>query len=144
MSAEVLLTEIAPNLRAPFAIDQSEPYLCYAMEEQPSVVESQNPNQADRLTPERFLKQAQASEAPPAGLPVELQALWKDVRGESGRALEMIEEEPGLNAVWVRAYLRRKRGDDSIATDLYAKAIRPRASGSSVAEREQILEVLLG
>jgi len=114
------------------------------MQEQSPVVENQNPKRTERLTPERFLEQARANDTPPGSLPIELQALWRDVRGESDRALEMIEEETDLNAVWVRAYLRRKRGDGSIAADLYAKAIRPNASGSCVAERDRILGVLLG
>ena len=52
----------------------------------------------------------------------------------------------GLQALQhlVATAFRRKLGDESIAAYWYAKAIRPVATGSHVAERDLILRVLLG
>lgn len=96
------------------------------------------------LTSQRLLEHAQSAEKPPAGLPAALEALWWDAHGDPAKALQIAEEDHGLNAVWVRAYLRRKMGDESIAGYWYAKAIRPVATGSNIAERELILKVLIG
>ncbi|HEY5550404.1 MAG TPA: hypothetical protein VIK52_00845 [Opitutaceae bacterium] len=96
------------------------------------------------LTAQRLLEHAQSAAAPPGGLPAALEALWWDAHGDPAKAMLIAEADPGLNAVWVRAYLRRKMGDESIASYLYAKAIRPVATGSQVSERELILKVLLG
>lgn len=91
-----------------------------------------------------LVEHAQTSATPPEGLPAALLALWWDAHGDPVKALEIAEIDAGLNAVWVRAYLRRKLGDESIAAYWYAKAIRPVATGSHVAERDLILKVLLG
>jgi hypothetical protein len=96
------------------------------------------------MTSERLLDQAQKAKVPPKGLSTAVQALWWDIRGDAAKALELVENEAGLNSVWVRAYLRRKNGDESIAAYWYAKAIRPAATGSHLAERDLILKVLLG
>jgi hypothetical protein len=96
------------------------------------------------LTAEALIGHAQTAEAPPEGLPAAQLALWWDAHGNPDKALEIAEIESGLNAVWVRAYLRRKLGDDSIAAYWYSKAIRPVATGSHAAERDLILKVLLG
>jgi len=91
-----------------------------------------------------LIEHAQASDTPPEGLPAALLALWWDAHGDPVKALEIAEIDAGLNAVWVRAYLRRKMGDESIAAYWYAKAIRPVATGSHVVERDLILKVLSG
>jgi len=64
--------------------------------------------------------------------------------GNPVKALEIAEIDTDLNAVWVRAYLRWKVGDDSIAVRWYAKVIRPVATGSHVDERDLILKVPSG
>ena len=97
-----------------------------------------------RLTPSALLEHAGSHDSPPAGLTPDIEALWWDAHGDTKRALQLVEEEPGLNAVWVRAYLRRKLGDEAIASYWYSKAIRPVAKGSSVTERDVILKVLIG
>lgn len=91
-----------------------------------------------------LIEHAQESRTPPEGIPAAILALWWDAHGDPVKALEIAEIDAGLNAVWVRAYLRRKLGDESIAAYWYAKAIRPVATGSHVAERDLILNVLLG
>jgi hypothetical protein len=96
------------------------------------------------MTPSELLRSAAHDPAPPAGLPPALVALWWDARGETARALESIENEENLNAVWVRAYLRRRLGDEEIAAYWYAKAARPMARGSFQVERDAMLAVLLG
>lgn len=96
------------------------------------------------MTSKRLIEHAQKARVPPRGLPTAIEALWWDIRGDATKALELVENEPRLNAVWVRAYLRRKKGDESIAAYWYAKAIRPTATGSHLAERDLILKVLLG
>jgi len=96
------------------------------------------------MTSKRLIENAQTAKAPPKGLPAAIEALWWDIHGDAAKALGLVENEPGLNSVWVRAYLRRKKGDESIAAYWYAKAIRPTATGSHIAERDLILRVLLG
>ena len=96
------------------------------------------------LSPKSLIEHAGSHDSPPAALRPEIAAIWWDVHGDTTHALQIVEEEPGLNAVWVRAYLRRKMGDDAIASYWYAKAIRPKATGSSVAERDMLLKVLIG
>jgi hypothetical protein len=96
------------------------------------------------MTSKRLLEHARKAKVPPKGIPVAIEALWWDVHGDSAKAFELVENEPGLNSVWVRAYLRRKKGDESIAAYWYARAIRPTATGSHAAERDLILKVLLG
>ena len=95
------------------------------------------------LSPSALLEHAASHDSPPSGLATEIEALWWDAHGDTKHALELVEEEPGLNAVWIRAYLRRKLGDQAIASFWYAKAIRPVAKGSSVSERNLILKVLM-
>ena len=98
----------------------------------------------ERLSPSVFLEHAASHDSPPSDLAVEIEALWWDAHGDTERALELLEEEPGLNAVWIRAYVRRKLGDQAIASFWYAKAGRPVARGSSGTERNLILKVVLG
>lgn len=96
------------------------------------------------LTPKGLIDHAQSADTPPEGLAPSIESIWWDAHGDSARALQIVENESGLNSVWVRAYLRRKMGDEAIAAYWYAKAIRPKASGSHVVERDLILKVLLG
>lgn len=96
------------------------------------------------LTAEALVEHAQTADTPPGELPAAILALWWDAHGNPDKALEVAETDSGLNAIWVRAYLRRKHGDDSIAAYLYSKAIRPMATGSHSAERDLILKVLFG
>ena len=49
-------------------------------------------------------------EGPPA-VPVLLQALWHDARGEWDAAHRMTQEIDSADAAWVHAYLHRKEGD---------------------------------
>jgi len=96
-----------------------------------------------QLTPEALVEHAGSNDSPPGCLSPEIEALWWDAHGDTEHALQLVEEERSLDAVWVRAYLRRKLGDEAIAAYWYAKAIRARAKGSSVSEREAILKILL-
>lgn len=96
------------------------------------------------LSPQNLLEHARTHDSPPPDLPPAIEAIWWDEHGKPERALQVVQDEAGLNAVWVRAYLRRKRGDETTAAYLYAKAIRPKATGCHQVERDRILEVLSG
>lgn len=91
-----------------------------------------------------FVERARTAAELPAGLPPELKAIWWDARDDLLKALQVVEGEVGLNAVWVRAYLRRRMGDDAIASYWYSKAVRPPASGNFAAERDRMPEILIG
>jgi len=72
------------------------------------------------MTLEEFQKAAGPSPqwAPP------LRALWLDAAGKWEAAHQAIQDDEGLEAAWVHAYLHRKEGDDSNAQYWYARASR--------------------
>jgi hypothetical protein len=134
---------ICPKFRASVAFEAGLPYVSLAMQATSSPRKTRKSNKQPKFTAQKLIESAQSADQPPKGLTAAIEALWWDVHDDPAKALEVAEPDSGLNAIWVRAYLRRKRGDDSIAAYLYAKAIRPLATGSHVAERDTILKVLL-
>ena len=81
---------------------------------------------------------------PPAGLPLLLQALWWDARGNFDRAHEIAQEDSsGQESAWVHAYLHRKEGDWVNAGYWYKRAHQPHPENSSDEEWRQIATVLL-
>jgi len=63
-------------------------------------------------------------DAPPAGWPPPLAALWWDARGDWARAHGLVDELETLDGMAVHAYLHRKEGALSNADYWYARAGR--------------------
>lgn len=92
------------------------------------------------------LDELQASlsrDAPPPGLPLAVEALWHDARGDWDRAHRIAQDIPGADGSWVHAYLHRKEGDLGNASYWYRRAGRVRASAPLEQEWEEIAEALL-
>ncbi len=82
--------------------------------------------------------------APPSGLGPALEALWADGRGDWNGAHELVQQDEGMEASWVHAYLHRKEGDLANAGYWYRRAGKPQGSGSLESEWRDITVTLLG
>jgi hypothetical protein len=96
------------------------------------------------MTLEGFNRSVNDDPKPPKDLDLTLQALWWDAKGDWEKAHQLAQNDPSANASWVHAYLHRKEGDASNAAYWYAKAVKPVAHGSLPAERDAIVDALLG
>jgi hypothetical protein len=85
----------------------------------------------------------EGAEAVPSGLPVAVQALWYDARGDWDEAHRCAQEDEGSNGSWVHAYLHRKEGDLSNARYWYRRAGKEVFDGSLDEEWERIARALL-
>ena len=83
------------------------------------------------------------SEAPPAGLPPLLLALWYERKGDWNRAHAIAQDIDGRDAALVHAYLHRREGDLSNAGYWYRQANRPVERGDKDAEWRAIVAALL-
>ena len=90
------------------------------------------------------LKSTLSNAAPESGLSSPLAALWWAAKGEWARAHEIVQDEEGVDAAWVHAYLHRVEGDLGNAGYWYRQAGKPAASGPLEAEWDQIVQSLLG
>lgn len=75
------------------------------------------------MTPEEF-RATLPHEAPPAGLPVPLAALWWDGKGDWARAHSLVDSLETPEGMAVHAYLHRKEGADWNADYWYRRAGR--------------------
>ena len=66
-----------------------------------------------------------SADAPPPGLSLALQALWRDGKGDWDGAHEAAQADGGGAGDWVHAYLHRKEGDAGNAAYWYRRAGRP-------------------
>lgn len=80
---------------------------------------------------------------PPKELSLALAALWWDAKGDWTRAHESAQQDAGLAAAWVHAYLHRKEGDSPNAAYWYQRAGHSPARGSLEDERDAIVASLL-
>ena len=81
--------------------------------------------------------------APPAGLGDPLTALWWAAKGDWDKAHEAAQQDEGVEAAWVHAYLHRVEGDLSNAGYWYRRAGRPAANAALEAEWADIATALL-
>jgi len=79
---------------------------------------------------------------PPHSLPLPLQALWQDARGDWGTAHGLAQDAGGEDGAWVHAYLHRKEGDRGNARYWYSRAEKPEFHGTLEDEWEQIARAL--
>ncbi|RMH54837.1 MAG: hypothetical protein D6685_14440 [Bacteroidetes bacterium] len=82
-------------------------------------------------------------DAPPAGLPAPLEALWYEARGDWDRAHRLVQDDPSAEAARVHAYLHRKEGDAGNAAYWYRRAGQPRCTDSLDDEWRALVEALL-
>jgi hypothetical protein len=94
------------------------------------------------MTITEFTSSVSAS-APASGLSPPLAALWWAAKGDWGRAHAIVQDEAGVDAAWVHAYLHRVEGDPGNAAYWYRRAGKRVASGSLEAEWEQIASAFL-
>lgn len=90
------------------------------------------------------------ADAPPAGWPAPLAALWwlaKDPSGPAStgweRAHALVQAEPDRDAAWVHAHLHRIEGDAGNARYWYDRAGREHPRGTVAEERAAIVSALL-
>lgn len=81
--------------------------------------------------------------APPDKLPLALQALWHDAKGDWNAAHEAAQQQEHGDCAWVHAYLHRKEGDEWNAGYWYRRAGKPVFRESLEGEWRQITETLL-
>ncbi len=79
----------------------------------------------------------------PSNLPLFLQALWYDAKGNWNKAHELIDSLDDKNSCWVHAYLHRKEGDISNADYWYRRANKQRPSATLQNEWQDITMQLL-
>ena len=79
----------------------------------------------------------------PISLPLHLQALWYDGRGDWKTAHDLIDQLPGKDPALVHAYLHRKEGDKWNADYWYSRAGKEGPDVSSEKEWEQLLDFFL-
>ncbi|MFN4292891.1 MAG: hypothetical protein ACK4JD_02010 [Thermoflexales bacterium] len=88
-------------------------------------------------------KASLASNEPPAGLSLAMQALWWDAKGDWGKAHACAQAQDDADGAWVHAYLHRKEGDAFNAGYWYRQAGKPPFTGSLEAEWESLVQALL-
>ena len=79
----------------------------------------------------------------PASLPVYLQSLWYDAKGDWGKAHELIQDMSDQKAAWIHAYLHRKEGDIWNADYWYHRAGQLRPSVTLQEEWESLVNSFL-
>ncbi len=83
-----------------------------------------------------------AHDEPPGGVPVTLEALWWDAKGEWARAHGLVDELESPEGMAVHAYLHRKEGEAWNAEHWYGRAGRGFYRPALEAEWEALVEGL--
>ena len=84
-----------------------------------------------------------AKEKPPSGLPLGLQALWWDAKGDWNKAHECAQAAKGMTGDWAHAYLHRKEGDEANAAYWYGRAGQQASTLGLAQEWEAMARALL-
>ena len=79
----------------------------------------------------------------PSNLPLYLQALWYDAKGDWHKAHSLIDSLDDANSCWVHAYLHRKEGDIANADYWYGRAHKQRSASSLQEEWKSLTTELL-
>ncbi len=74
------------------------------------------------MTYDEFILTIENDEAPASNLPLYVQALWWDAKGNWDKAHSLIDELDDKNSCQVHAYLHRKEGDIWNADYWYRRA----------------------
>jgi hypothetical protein len=94
------------------------------------------------MTAEELRRTVQEA-APPAGLPLPVEALWWEAHGDWNRAHRMVDELTTPEGAWVHAYVHRCEGDLGNAAYWYRQAGRPANRLGLQEEWAQIVDALL-
>ncbi|MEA2899226.1 MAG: hypothetical protein QOJ84_4841 [Bradyrhizobium sp.] len=88
-------------------------------------------------------KSSLSGAAPVPDVSPPLAALWWVAKGNWDKAHAIVQDEEGVDAAWVHAYLHRVEGDLGNAGYWYRRAGKPVASGPVEAEWDSVLSALL-
>jgi hypothetical protein len=88
-------------------------------------------------------KSTLSGEAPSPSVSPPLAALWWAAKGDWAKAHEIVQDDEGVDAAWVHAYLHRVEDDLGNAGYWYRRAGKPVASGPVEAEWERIAAAFL-
>jgi hypothetical protein len=88
-------------------------------------------------------KSSLSGAAPAPGISPTLAALWWAAKGDWSKAHAMVQDDEGVDAAWVHAYLHRVDGDLGNAGYWYRQAGKPVASGPVEAEWDRVVSALL-
>jgi hypothetical protein len=80
---------------------------------------------------------------PAPGIAPPLAALWWAAKGDWDKAHAIVQDEGGVDAAWVHAYLHRVEGDLGNAGYWYRRAGKPVASGPVETEWDKVVSALL-
>jgi hypothetical protein len=92
----------------------------------------------------RDFKETLHDDAPPAGLPAPVEALWWDAKGDWARAHALVDELETKDGMAVHAYLHRKEGAEWNANYWYERAGRGFHRAALEEEWEALAEGLAG
>ena len=81
--------------------------------------------------------------ADPPGQSCLLDSVWYGLKGSWDKAHDRVQEQSGIDAAWIHAWLHRMEGDLSNARYWYGQAGRELCSGDLHAEGEAIAAELL-
>jgi hypothetical protein len=81
--------------------------------------------------------------APSPSVSPPLAALWWAAKGEWAKAHAIVQDDEGMDAAWVHAYLHRVEGDLGNASYWYRRAGKAAATGPVEAEWERIAAAFL-
>ncbi len=95
------------------------------------------------MTAEELRNHAGKNDAPEAGWPLEIQALWWQARGDWHKAHELCQKAASRTGDWVHAHLHRVEGDESNASYWYSRAGREAGRLAQEVEWEHIAAELL-
>ena len=87
-------------------------------------------------------KSSLSGKAPAPDMSPPLAALWWAARGEWSKAHAIVQDEEGVDAAWVHAYLHRVEGDPGNAGYWYRRAGQPVATDPFEAEWDRIVLAL--
>src|SRR5438270_840426 len=88
-------------------------------------------------------KSSLSGPAPAPGIPPPLAALWWAAKGDWSKAHRIVQDDEGVDAAWVHAYLHRVEGDLGNAGYWYRRAGKAIASGSVETEWDNVVSALL-
>src|SRR3954469_25427817 len=88
-------------------------------------------------------KSSPSGAAPAPKLSPPLAPPWWAAEGNWDKAHAIVQDEGGVDAAWVHAYLHRLEGDLGNAGYWYRRAGKPVASGPAEAEWDRVVSALL-
>jgi hypothetical protein len=88
-------------------------------------------------------KSSLSGAAPAPGISPPLAALWWAAKGGWDKAHAIVQDEEGVDAAWVHAYLHRVEDDLGNAGYWYRRAGKPVAAGPVEVEWDKIVSALL-